>query len=57
MTRTDFDQQLTAIQQHPLYTGDVFETANIIEKAYNDTSFNYVLSVGLSEDWIKEFPQ
>jgi len=57
MTKQDFDQELTKIKQHPLFNGNVFDTANLIEQAFNDSSANYVLSVGLYEDWIEEAAQ
>lgn len=54
MTKEQFQHSLNLIKQHALYNGDVFETANLIERAYNDNTLNQALSTGLYEGWIEE---
>ena len=54
ITQEQFEHILDLIKQHALYQGDVFETANLIERSSNDSSMNQALSTGLYEGWIEE---
>ena len=56
MTKTEFETVLANIKSHPAYieTGDVFVTANIIERMTGECDANQTLSWGLNEGWIDE---